>query len=1154
MSEPDQRLVDRAVLSQRSASDPTTSVWVSASAGTGKTKVLTDRVLSLLVAGNDPQKIICLTFTRAAAAEMESRIAKRLGKWSTIRDQDLRIELHQLTGTHPSKHRMLRARQLFALVLETPGGIKIETIHAFCQSLLRRFPLEASIAPHFKLMDERDTNELLVQAREDVLARANTGREKILSAALAVITSHTHEASIPTLLASLTAARGRLHRLLIKHGDIAKILQHVRKLMSVDEEETSETILSSALTSHTNDKPRLRYAAEILSAGSKTDIERAKKIQSWLDCDKNPIEKFELYADAFLTAARYTGPIEIRKSLVTKKIKEANPDVKDILEEEANRLAKILTRVRSAIIVETTEALLHFSDAFLTSYQKRKEQHSLIDYDDLIQETGRLLNREGIAPWVLFKLDGGIDHVLIDEAQDTSPEQWGIIKALVDEFTVGNSAQENERTVFSVGDLKQSIYSFQGADPGKFQAMQSFFRERVSNAGHNWREVNLTVSFRSTPAILMTVDAVFTAIGAQDGVMLDGNVITHEAARAGDGGLVELWPPVEPREADTPIAWKPPIERIQRDSPPTRLARLIAERIHRMIKNEENLLSHGRAIQAGDIMVLVRQRGTIVEELVRALKSRNIGVAGSDRMVLTEQISVLDLMALGRFLLLPQDDLTLAIVLKSPFIGFDETNLFDLAYNRSGSLWQELNTRFGDDNMFQKAYEFLSNMLSKVDFVTPFELYSYLLDAKEGRKNILSRLGSEAADPISEFLNLALAYEQNHTPSLEGFLDWMEAGNVVIKRDLEHARPEAVRIMTVHGAKGLQAPIVFLPDTMQMPTHLPPLLWPQDQRGGDISFIWPPRRSLFDNIAEEERKKAINKRDQEYRRLLYVAMTRAQDRLYICGWHTKKAVSEECWYNKMEMAISRIGEKIEDPLLTELKETSDNQIIQITSPQRSIVRVVKTAKENIAHKLDQWALSPAPDEPITHLPLTPSYSNKLESAACSPLSDDKSQRFNRGNIIHRLLQTLPDVADGSRREAARRYLALDTHKLSNNAQAKILEETLAVINDPNFHTIFGLSSRAEVPLVGEVNGKVISAQIDRLVVQKDRIMIVDYKTTQFPPTDPMDVPETYLRQMSAYKVALERIYPGRNIECLLLWTNGPNLMHLKTELLATYSP
>jgi ATP-dependent helicase/nuclease subunit A len=315
-------------------------------------------------------------------------------------------------------------------------------------------------------MDERDTNELLVQAREDVLARANTGREKILSAALAVITSHTHEASIPTLLASLTAARGRLHRLLIKHGDIAKILQHVRKLMRVDEKETSETILSSALTSHTNDKPRLRYAAEILSTGSKTDIERAKKIQSWLDCDKNPKEKFELYADAFLTAARYTGHIEIRKSLVTKKIKEANPDVKDILEEEANRLANILTRVRSAIIVETTEALLHFSDALLTSYQKRKEQHSLIDYDDLIQETGRLLNREGIAPWVLFKLDGGIDHVLIDEAQDTSPEQWGIIKALVDEFTVGNSAQENERTVFSVGDLKQSIYSFQGADPG----------------------------------------------------------------------------------------------------------------------------------------------------------------------------------------------------------------------------------------------------------------------------------------------------------------------------------------------------------------------------------------------------------------------------------------------------------------------------------------------------------------------------------------------------------------------------------------------------------------------------------------------------------------------------------------------------------------
>ena len=1154
MSAPTNNLIKRAIEVQRGASDPASSVWVSASAGTGKTKVLTDRVLSLLVTGNDPQKIICLTFTRAAAAEMEDRIIKRLGTWSTLEEKYLRLELSNLLGKGPRKDQVLRARQLFSIVLESPGGMNIETIHAFCQSLLRRFPLEADIPPHFNLMDERDANELLVQAREEVLSLANKGTNLTLSNALSVISRHTHEASIPKLLSSLTSARGRLQRLIHRHGDLTRTLLCVRRLLKVGEKETPGSIISSFKNSQNNYASSLKNAVDKLSSGSNSDIERSLKIKQWLESETNLLENFELYADAFLTTNRHNGPIEIRKTLITKKVSNIDPNLKNFLQKEAGRLVKIIHRVRSATISETTKALFLLSDALLTSYQAQIERRALVDYDDLILEAGNLLNSKDLASWVLFKLDGGIDHVLIDEAQDTSPEQWRVIKSLVSEFTSGLGAHEKEPTVFAVGDLKQSIYSFQGADPKEFQAIKSSFGDKFPKAGHNWREVNLTVSFRSTPAILHTVDAVFRADNANDGVILDGKEIKHDAARVGDGGLVELWPPVEPRELDTPIPWKPPIERIQGDSPSARLANLISKRIHKMINEGEVLVSKGRAIEAGDIMVLVRQRGTFVEELVRALKSLDIGVSGSDRMVLTEQISVMDLISLGQFLLLPEDDLTLAIVLKSPFIGFSEENLFDLAYNRSSSLWQELKIRRKENKIFETAYELLSVMLSKVDSLAPFELYKYLLNAKGGLKNILARLGPDAADPVSEFLNLALSYENNHTPSLEGFLYWIKSGDVEIKRDLEQSRPDAVRIMTVHGAKGLQAPIVILPDTMQVPTNLPPFLWPQDEDGHDVGFFWPPKRSLYDEMAEKEREIAIQKRDQEYRRLLYVAMTRAQDRLYICGWNTKKNASKNCWYNLVEKAISKLGVEVEDPLLVSSKEKLGNKVIRVITPQDHTIKIIPSAKNTLSSKLDTWAITPPNLDTLSGVTLIPSRINNTELDVYSPLSDKKGRRFIRGNIIHKLLQILPELEPKFRKKAARKYLALDTHKLNRQEQTEIIDETLSVLNHKDFHTLFGLSSKAEVALVGNVNGKVISAQVDRLVVESDRVIIVDYKTNRTPPKEASDVPELYLRQMSAYKLALQKLYPSQKIECLLLWTQGPSLMHLQNKHLAAYSP
>ena len=829
-----------ALISQGEATDPGVSAWVSASAGTGKTKVLTDRVLSLLLSGCPPQKILCLTFTRAAAAEMESRIFDYLGEWVVLDDASLEDKLFEILGDRPDATQRARARQLFAEVLDVPGGMHIETIHAFCQSLLRRFPLEARVSPHFTLVDERNADELLDTAKEQILALARSGRDEALAEALSEITRHLHETAFPGLLTSLATARGRLRRLLGRHGGLKDTIAAPRPLLGLAADETPDRLFDEAVSDEAHDLLGLKLAVEILSGGSKTDKERAQKIKAWIESADREAYAFDAYADAFLTAKRHSGPVEIRKSLITKKLSEAHPDVTEILDQEADRLARFLNKQRAATTAQATGALLKFASALLDTYQTLKSQRAFIDYDDLILEAGRLLKQQDVAPWVLYKLDEGLDHILVDEAQDTSPDQWEVITALAEAFFDTLDDQGPDRTVFAVGDLKQSIYSFQGADPAVFRRMRERFSKDVPAAGQDWREVDLSVSFRSTEAVLDAIDAVFASDDAAEGVALDDEAIKHHAFRNSDAGLVELWPPVEPLEQEAPTPWKPPVERIRGDSPPARLANLIAERIRRMIEDREILESQGRPIRPGDIMILVRRRGPIVDEIVRALKARSIGVAGADRMILTEQIAVQDLMALGHFLLLPEDDLTLATILKSPLVGMEEDTLFNLAFGRTGSLWAELARRQDDTSELSEAYRTLVGLLARSDYSTPFEFYSNLLDARQGRRKMLASLGPDAADPLSEFLNLALDFEKTHVPSLQGFLHWMETGKAEIKRDLEQARPDAVRVMTVHGAKGLQAPIVFLPDTLQSPTQYPSLYWAEDDGGVDQALLWPP--------------------------------------------------------------------------------------------------------------------------------------------------------------------------------------------------------------------------------------------------------------------------------------------------------------------------
>ncbi len=1140
---------DLAERNQKTAVSPTASVWVSASAGSGKTTVLTRRVLALLLSGTAPNRILCLTFTKAAAAEMSNRVAETLSKWVTATEDDLLDDLAHLMSGKIDKAVVQRARRLFAEVLEAPGGLQISTLHAFCQSLLRRFPLEAGVAPHFTLIDERDSEETLAQALEDTLATARVGVDAALRDAMAVITARVHETHFNDLLGEVVAARGKLaHLIADADGKMEPILVRLAQRLNVAAGETDDSLFASAVADAAFARVDLERIVTALDVGTDKDRERAATIRAWLSA-KDRLASFETYQSVFLTEK---GVPKADKNLATKKVCEHTHDALAVMQREADRLQDLLERRRAVGVCQCSGALLRIGAHVLERYRLTKALRNWIDYDDLIQKARQLLERPDFAAWVLFKLDGGIDHVLVDEAQDTNPDQWAILQALTSEFFAGEGARELTRTMFAVGDRKQSIYSFQGAAPDEFDRMETRTQEQVEAASAEWASVTLNVSFRSVKAVLEAVDATFARPPARVGVVKENDTLEHRAAREGMGGLVEVWPLVEPSAQDDLPTWKPPIERVAGDVPELRLAALIARRIAHMVDSREMLVSQGRPIRPGDIMILVRRRTAFVEELVRRLKQAGIAVAGVDRMVLTEQLAVMDLIALGRFLLLPADDLTLATVLKGPLIGLTEEELFIIAHGRGDRhLWDVLKVHAGADSVFGAAHKVLEDLLARTDYATPAELYAHILVTGDGRRKILGRLGEEADDPIDEFLRLTLAYQETHPPSLQGFLHWLERGQTEIKRDLDQTGVDAVRVITVHGAKGLQAPIVFLPDTATPPTMRPKLMWTADVPS---LLLWPPRADAMDNLCRSLRDVVDEQRDEEYRRLLYVAMTRAEDRLYVCGWRTRRpGPIEKTWYGMIRGGLDGLAgvEVTTDPFFTADTALPDAEVLRLACPQTVPPKEPKAAPvKSETRPMYSWMRDPAPPEETPPRPLAPSQAARPDPPAQSPLAD-QGLRFQRGLIIHRLLQSLPDLPVALRRAAAEAFVQRPTWGLPADAQKALVDETLAVLAAPAFAPLFGAGSRAEVPISGLIHNHAIAGQVDRLAVTDSEVMIVDYKTNRPPPKLSVDVDPAYVFQMAVYRAALQRIYPGRTVRCVLLWTDGPFTLEIAPEQLDT---
>ena len=1129
---------------QHRASDPGASAWVSANAGSGKTHVLAQRVIRLLLDGCDPAKILCLTFTKAAAANMATRVFDTLAGWVALDDEALDRKIRETGMRHVDARLRTRARRLFALALETPGGLKVQTIHGFCTRLLQQFPFEANVAAKFSVLDDNQQLRLLEQAELAVLLEAIARPDGDAGRALATATLAAGDHGFREALREIVAMREQVGVWI--GGDpaagLARAKADLSQMLGIGVDDTPERIEQEFFDKAIIPPDEWPALMTILTGGSKTDqahVPRLKGAQG--GALKARIESF---LSVFCTAE-----LSPRKSIVTKAIRDAHPALAARLDEEQRRVCALIERRRAVAVRDRTLALLTLADTAIRHYQREKERRGLLDYEDLIARTRELLTRVEAA-WVHYKLDLGIDHLLIDEAQDTSPEQWDIVRHLVSEFTAGLGARgAMRRSIFAVGDDKQSIFSFQGAAPDAFDDMRRFF-ERAFDDPEAFRPIRFDYSFRSAPAVLEAVDIVFAQPQAFAGLSTDRAPTAHSAVREAAPGLVELWPLVEPGDATEPDPWDAPFDAQTRTSPRVKLAQRIAANVKTWIERGEPVGDDRHPVRAGDVLVLVRQRGPLFEAIIRALKNAGIPVAGADRLVLTQHIAVMDLLALADAILLPQDDLALAIVLKSPLFGLDEEALYALAYGREATLRAALAEQRPDLSARLDALARLARDL------TPFAFYAELLGAGGARKAILSRLGHEANDALDEFLNLALDYESGEIPSLQGFVAWMRTASASIKRDMEIARDE-VRVMTVHGAKGLEAPIVILADTTTRPEgpsqFQPRILSIPAQNaapGTPDRLVWMPGKNDDTPPLAAARAAAQAAAQDEYRRLLYVAMTRAADRLIVCGAAGAKAMPAGCWYELVAQGLSGAPGVSEVPA-----DDGDGSVLRYRKfdAPMSEYAAAKTASA-APPDFPAWLTQPLPT-PAAPAAVTPSSADEGPARPVTAASREaRKTALRRGSLVHRLLQSLPDLEAEKRKAAGGNYLAHAAREFSATEREEILAQAFAVLDDRRFAALFARGSRSEVPIAGRIDlpgkpGTIVNGQIDRIAVTDTEVLIADYKTNRPPPRSLAAVPESYLRQLALYHVLLTNLYPGKTVRAALIWTAVPDLMEIPDEAL-----
>jgi ATP-dependent helicase/nuclease subunit A len=1124
----DVRKIPPATLaSQARASDPDASAWVSANAGSGKTHVLAQRVIRLLLAGTPPGRILCLTFTKAAAANMAERVFKILSAWTALDDAALDAAIERTGAPRPrAPHERAFARKLFARAVETPGGLKIQTLHAFCERVLHAAPFEANVAAGFSVIEDVAQADLIARARQESLAHAR--RDPVLAAALERVAEDAglvfdkllDEALHKRAECRAAAAPGAEERLALALG--------------LTPGQTPETVSRDMLEGGIAPARWPDFAA-FLAGGTKTDAKKGALFSS-AHADhraRRPDAALATYMAIFFIK---DGEGDPAKTLLNNGLANARPDLlQDLLDEQA-RLGRLRDQQAAAAAFARTRALTLIVNAILDRYEALKAERQWLDFDDLVARAKDLLSRSS-ARWVLQKLDAGIEHVLVDEAQDTSNAQWDILDRVAGDFFAGAGQTGRPRSFFAVGDEKQSIFSFQGAAPALFAQKQAEFQRRARAAEKRFEPVQLTLSFRSAPGVLAAVDKVFSLPDHFRGLSAQADQVNtvHEALKRDAPSRVEIWDVIAPGVAPEKRDWKLPLDFQDETDPPVAAARRIAQTIAHWLEpgSGETVEADGtrRAVRPGDIMILVRRRDAFFEAMIRALKEKGVPVAGADRLKLTEHIAVMDLVAIGRAALLPQDDLTLATVLKTPLFGLDDDDLIALAPERTGSLHEAL--RASGDAKVQAACAQLDRLSSAARAQNPFAFYARLLGPLGGRRAFLARLGPEAGDALDEFLNLALAHQRARAPSLTAFLAEIQALDVEVKRDMDGS-DAYVRVMTAHAAKGLEGKIVFLPDVCAAPGgQHDGKLFPV---AADPALLaWSPKKG--DDCAAIAQARAARRTaaEEEYRRLLYVAMTRAEERLVIAGHRGQNAVAAGSWRGMIETALAE--DCAEASALWNGEESIRLFGASPPEPAPAAPQVPAPAKPPLA--APAWLFAPAPAEASARPPLRPS--SALDGAedfvVAASLSPQRAQALEDGRLLHRLLQFLPDLPASQRAAAASRDLAAQA--LAPERAEKLAAKALLVLDDARLAPLFGPESVAEARIAARLEkpggGFVdIAGAIDRLAETPDAIWLADYKTGAVEAA-------AHVAQLALYRAAVGLLYPGRRVRCFLIFTSGPQV-------------
>jgi ATP-dependent helicase/nuclease subunit A len=1077
--------------------DPYQSSWVSASAGSGKTKILTDRVLSLLLHSIEPERILCLTFTKAAANEMRQRILAKASLWQILKPDQLYLELEQLYGFPPSDEVFQLARNLFNILIGKIQALKIQTIHSFSQSLLQQFPFEAGIPPNFQIMDEQNAQELIQKAIKTILAKAY--RKGMTNSLLGL---HFDTSSFQEKMTSLIQNSPQFLEKIQNESEKEKFFSALYQKFDLNPQDIQTKLDSIFWHQLQSITPRLYHLKHIWMQGTSKEQDNALILKDFLE---NPDQKLALYVSLFLTSEN-----ELRKKPLTLKLQSLWPEGISFMAEEGTRIQQYLQKKNNLIFLSISKDFLDLSIDIYAHYKREKEIQAVLDYQDLMLKTTELLQKPSIAPWILYKLDHQIDHILVDEAQDTNRLQWDILTILTDEFFSAQKARPC--SLFVVGDPKQSIYSFQGVDPKLFRQTEHRLKHKAQLHNKPIHSLRLDTCFRSTPVILKLVDAVFNQAELPES--LGEDLIAHKPARKDSSGIVHLYPLLLPQDMPDLDPWPvPKMNQKEQNSPLHFLIHEMVFKIKNWFETGAILPSTNAPLQPRDILILVRKRGKMMNEIVRVLKENNIPVSGCDRLILSDEMAIQDLLLFADWALHPYDDLALATLLKSPFLNWNEEKILVLATNRTCSLWEKLKS----DTKENKTIEFLNEVILLAHQSGPFEFYTKLLYEQNLYPKILARLGTEAKDSIDAFITTIQNYEKTHLMSLHLFQHWMRQTSFELKRELDNTSFNQIRIMTVHGAKGLQAPIVFLPDTISAPMARQPD-YILTETGAPLLLKTEAKSPYLSELHDKHAKEV----EAEHARLLYVALTRAQDQLYIMGHAKSDKIHPQSWYQLIRNGIGTISSPQENNTQDRRYQDGSYKIsggfFELMDETQLKIQDVSLIQKSIKEKEDNLPLWAKP------IPRSVSLNQKTQQINISPLSEDLKQSL--GTKLHQLLHLLPKMQAEKRHSFAKTWITYQEEKIQE-LLFEFVPKIHNILTNPKYELFFGPDSFGEVPLMGLWKGQKCEGRMDRFLIQENNITIIDFKTFDHEL-------DQYKDQLQRYKSWVQEIYPQHKIDTHIL--------------------